>query len=237
MSIVRIVNLESWATTHKGYCQKAKEHRAKQSELSNQLDAEVDVKYSPRKEFQPNQFYNQKIALWLGDITKLEGDAIVNAARPSLLGGGGIDKAIHREAGPKLLQECQQLHGCLHGQTKVTSGYNLHAKYILHTVGPDRELHTEETVAPLLRSSYLTCLDHIENYNIKTVAFCCISTGAYRVPIREATHIGLKTVRAWLEYKENAFRIDKIVFAVYQACDELVYAELLPIYFPPVNNQ
>jgi O-acetyl-ADP-ribose deacetylase (regulator of RNase III) len=121
-------------------------------------------------------------------------DAIVNAANTSLLGGGGVDGAIHRAAGPELRKECQQLGGCPVGEARLTRGYNLPSRYIIHTVGPvyhDGQQGESELLASCYRHSLTLALDN----DIRTVAFPCISTGAYGYPLQEATEIALSTVR------------------------------------------
>lgn len=147
-----------------------------------------------------------------------------------MLGGGGIDGAIHRAAGPQLREYCAKLNGCKHGETKISPGFSLPCKFIFHTVGPNRDLHQYEESFPLLESSYLTCLKSAVENDVKTIAFSCISTGAYRFPNREGAHVALATVRKWLE--KTKYDIHKIVFCVNLDEDLLHYSELFSRYFP-----
>ena len=143
-----------------------------------------------------------------GDITKLEVDAIVNAANRSLLGGGGVDGAIHRAAGRSLLDECKTLNGCETGQSKITKGYNLPAKYVIHTVGPVWSGGNKQE-RELLKSCYYTALELARENNIKTIAFPSISCGVYRFPIEEACKIAISTVK---EYLNNYDGFEKVIF-------------------------
>jgi O-acetyl-ADP-ribose deacetylase (regulator of RNase III) len=161
--------------------------------------------------------------LILGDIARLEVDAIVNAANSSLLGGGGVDGAIHRAAGPELLTECSELGGCPTGEAKITHSYRLPARRVIHTVGPVWQgggSNEDELLAECYRNSLeLAALHHLH-----TIAFPAISTGAYGFPIERATRIALREVAAFLDGDEV---IRQVIFVCHSERDYEVYARLM----------
>lgn len=164
-----------------------------------------------------------KIKLFRGDITTLKADAIVNAANSSLLGGGGVDGAIHRAAGKELLAECRTLNGCKTGDAKITKGYNLPAKFVIHTVGP--VWHGGKSGEPeKLASCYRISLEVAVKNGVKTIAFPNISTGVYGYPKREAAKIATQAVSAFLE---NNSEIKQVIFCVFDDENFKIYCELL----------
>ncbi len=155
-----------------------------------------------------------------GDITKLDCDGIVNAANRSLLGGGGVDGAIHRAAGPELLAECRTLHGCRTGEAKITKGYRLKARYIIHTVGPIYSGTAED--AAQLADCYRNSLNLAKEHGVHSIAFPAISTGVYGYPLEDATEIAVKTVAQWLE-DDHADYAMQVIFCCFDARTERVY--------------
>jgi O-acetyl-ADP-ribose deacetylase len=164
-----------------------------------------------------------RIELIKGDITWLEVDAIVNAANSSLLGGGGVDGAIHRAAGPELLEECRLLNGCKTGNAKITKGYNLAANFVIHTVGPvwNDGYHEEPE---LLSSCYRKSLKLAVKHGLKTIAFPNISTGVYRFPKNRAANIALETVTDFLK-KDST--IEKVIFCIFDDDNYELYRKLI----------
>lgn len=164
-----------------------------------------------------------RIEIIQGDIPKLDVDAIVNAANTTLLGGGGVDGAIHRAAGPELLAECRALGGCRPGEAKITRGYHLPARFVIHTVGPvwrGGKQHESETLANCYRNSLQLAVEN----GIKTIAFPAISCGAYGYPVPDAAQIALKAARDFLATED---RIDKVIFVLWGEDIYDAYRQLL----------
>ena len=155
------------------------------------------------------------------DITTLHCDAIVNAANRSLLGGGGVDGAIHRAAGTELLEECRTLGGCRTGEAKITKGYRLPAKFVIHTVGPVYSGAPEDAL--LLADCYRNSLDLARENGVRTIAFLAISTGVYGYPVREATKVAMYTVKKWLA--DNSDYPMEVTFCCFDERTRKVYEE------------
>lgn len=153
-----------------------------------------------------------KVEIINGDITTMKVDAIVNAANRSLLGGGGVDGAIHRKAGKKLLEECKALGGCEIGEAKITKAYKLPCKSIIHTVAPEWYCEYEQPKEELLRNCYLNSLKLAEENGVKTIAFPCIGMGIYSCPKEIGTKIAIKTVLNFLE----SSTIEKVFFVCFE---------------------
>ena len=159
-----------------------------------------------------------KIEAKQGDITKLKVDAIVNAANNSLLGGGGVDGAIHREAGPELLEECRTIGGCPTGEARITGGYNLFARHVIHTVGPVYSGKPQDS--RLLTQCYLNSLKLATDHNVKSIAFPAISCGVYGYPIKDACRIAVDTTCDFLNENRS---IKKVIFILFSAKNMKVY--------------
>jgi O-acetyl-ADP-ribose deacetylase (regulator of RNase III) len=157
-----------------------------------------------------------------GDITQLSTDAIVNAANVSLLGGGGVDGAIHRAAGPELLEACRRLHGCPTGEAKITKGYRLPAKYVIHTVGPVW-YGGGKNEARLLKSCYRNSLRLAVENSLQSIAFPAISTGVYGYPFDQAADIAISTVRSFLA---DPGYIQEVIFILYSKRDHDIFRDI-----------
>ena len=168
-----------------------------------------------------------KIKIIQGDITKIKCDAIVNAANSSLLGGGGVDGAIHYAAGPELLKECITLHGCQTGQAKITKGYNLPANYVIHTVGPIYYEHSHDEAEQLLAACYQNSLKLALQNEIKTIAFPLISAGVYGYPQNEAIQVAVENMK---QYVDDFEEITLVLFG-----DRLL--EMVKKEYPDFCNQ
>lgn len=165
---------------------------------------------------------NVKIDIWMGDITTLAVDAIVNAANKTLLGGGGVDGAIHRAAGPELLKETSKLGGAETGEAKLTKGYHLPASYVIHTVGPVYQ-DGKQGEADLLADSYRNSLALAEEHRLKTIAFPAISTGVYGYPLEAATQIAIQTIQQEIA---NVTHIKEIIFVVFDQETFSIYEKI-----------
>lgn len=165
----------------------------------------------------------KNIELFQGDITRLQVDAIVNAANRSLLGGGGVDGAIHRAAGPGLLEECRGLNGCETGQAKITAGHSLPAKFVIHTVGPVYH-GGQGKEAELLASCYRESLKRAVENHVRSIAFPAISTGVYAYPRHDAARIAVREVTDFMEENEL---VSRVVFCVFDDESREIYRKIL----------
>ncbi|XP_067680384.1 ADP-ribose glycohydrolase MACROD2-like isoform X1 [Haliotis asinina] len=179
-----------------------------------------------KKEYEIRPDLNEKVSLWIGDITSLEIDAIVNAANEKLQGGGGVDGAIHSAAGPNLKKECKKYNGCNTGEAKTTAGYDLPAKYVIHTVGPIGES------PKVLESCYVESLQRMKEEKLKTIAFPCIATGIYGYPNEKAVKVALKTVREFLEDDPYGPEVERVIFCLFMKVDVTLYKEEMNNFFP-----
>lgn len=172
----------------------------------------------------PSASANARAALIRGDITKLQVDAIVNAANSSLLGGGGVDGAIHAAAGRSLLEECRTIGGCPTGESRITKGYKLPAPHVIHTVGPIYD--SEDVSEPLLRSCYRSSLELATEKGLKSIAFSGISTGIYGYPSVDAAVVACRTIREFLD--ENKGPLKKVVIVTFLQKDVDAYNAIIP---------
>ncbi|CEM14676.1 unnamed protein product [Vitrella brassicaformis CCMP3155] len=163
----------------------------------------------------------RKVSLYQGDITSLKCDAIVNAANQSLLGGGGVDGAIHDKAGDELRRYCRTLGGCDTGSAKISPGFRLPATHIIHAVGPIGEKPA------LLRSCYTTSLNILKENGLRSIVFCCISTGIFGYPNARAAKVALGAVRDWLSDADNYASVDRVVFCTFLAKDQDIYERIM----------
>lgn len=171
-----------------------------------------------------SQQTENNILIQQGDITKMEADAVVNAANRFLLGGGGVDGAIHRVGGPELTEECRELGGCETGEAKITKGYDLPASYVIHTVGPVYG-QEEGKERELLVSCYRESLKLAEEYELKSIAFPGLSTGAFGYPKRKAFRVALRTIKGFLD--QEASTLEKVILVAFIAEDIAIYKEIL----------
>ncbi|XP_018016040.1 macro domain-containing protein CT2219 [Hyalella azteca] len=197
--------------------------------VQNSIAVEKSVKkykHIPKlpMKFAVNSSLNTKVSLFIGDITALEIDCIVNAANSSLLGGGGVDGAIHRAAGPSLLKECRTLHGCPTGDAKITYGYKLPATRVIHTVGPINGDRMD------LENAYRSCLNLAREHKLRSIAFPCVATGVYGFPNDKAAEVVVPLVRKILESKPSDF--DRIIFCLFLPIDIDVYHYVMTQVFP-----
>ncbi len=165
-----------------------------------------------------------KIDIRRGDITRFAVDAIVNAANTSLLGGGGVDGAIHRAAGPQLLAECRTIGGCPTGEARITGGYNLPARFVIHTVGPVYNSTTPEKAAKLLRRCYENSLALAAQNGVEQIAFPAISCGVYGYPIEKACRVAIDTT---IRFLETETVVNKVIFVLFSEGVRKVYADYL----------
>ncbi|KAH8695000.1 LRP16 family protein [Talaromyces proteolyticus] len=185
----------------------------------------------------PSKVINDIISHIKHDITELEVGCIVNAANRSLLGGGGVDGAIHSAAGPQLYEECLTLDGCETGHAKITNGYELPAEKIIHAVGPIYVRAKHDEAEQQLRGCYRRSLELAVQHGQRSIAFSAISTGVYGYPNTEAATAAIDEVRKFLNSGDNLSKFDRVIFCSFMTVDLLAYERILPAYFPPVTEE
>ena len=204
------------------------------SDIPTLADLYTSQTLHPSNDTLPNATsnYNAQISLIRTDITTLATDAIVNAANDSLLGGGGVDGAIHRAAGPNLLRDCRKLNGCETGAAKITDAHRLPCKKVIHAVGPIYDSASARRAGgheKLLASCYTRSLDLADGSGCRSIAFSALSTGVYGYPSGEAAETAMKAVKGWLEEDEGrAGRMERVVFCSFLEKDERAYESLIP---------
>ncbi|PCH08973.1 Appr-1-p processing [Penicillium occitanis (nom. inval.)] len=184
----------------------------------------------------PSKALNDILSHIRHDITNLQVDCIVNAANRSLLGGGGVDGAIHRAAGYRLLDECRTLNGCRTGDAKITNGYNLPATKIIHTVGPIYDEDNHELSETLLRSCYRRSLELAVENGQRSIAFSAVSTGVYGYPNEAAARAVLDEVDEFLREGDNLSKFERVIFCSFMPADVRAYERYFPVYFPPTDE-
>eukprot|EP00090_Calanus_glacialis_P005142 TRINITY_DN13950_c0_g1_i1.p1 TRINITY_DN13950_c0_g1~~TRINITY_DN13950_c0_g1_i1.p1 ORF type:complete len:272 (+),score=60.28 TRINITY_DN13950_c0_g1_i1:69-818(+) len=213
-SYIQLSDVETWKDVGK----------SEKIDLTDKKFEKISENLLKEFEFDSSLDLSNKVSLFVGDITKLEIDAVVNAANNSLLGGGGVDGAIHRAAGKYLLAENKTLGGCPDGEAKISGGYNLPAKYIISTVGPRGEYPI------ILANAYKNCLEKMIQMGLRSIAFPCISTGVYGYPNSNACDVALRTTRKFLE--ENHENVDRVILCLFMKVDVELYTQRMPIMFP-----
>lgn len=209
---VKLEEIEAWAKQGKDTAAASGEKDKIKAKLFENFEINEDIHLA------------EKVSLYEGDITRLEIDAIVNAANNSLLGGGGVDGAIHRAAGPHLREENRDHGGCGDGEAVISGGYRLPAQHIISTVGPQGE-HPDT-----LRSAYTNCLNKMKEAGLKSIAFPCISTGIYGYPNDAACNVALRSVREFLENNDEA--VERVIFCLFLPVDVKLYKERINLMFP-----
>jgi O-acetyl-ADP-ribose deacetylase (regulator of RNase III) len=190
----------------------------------------IEPENDPAPAYKPSAALNDKISVIKRDITTLAIDAIVNAANTSLLGGGGVDGAIHRAAGPLLYDECETLDGCDTGDAKMTDAYELPCKKVIHAVGPIYWKEGRRRAGELLAGCYWRSLELAVQNGCRSIAFAALSTGVYGYPSNDASCVALETVRRFLEHEEGATaeKLDRVIFCNFLQKDEDAYFENIP---------